>query len=107
MKSRAEIKSIWNQMKLSCRNSITPEYAKEFCEKTETSFDKKLIYTNQRYRELSTMQPRVDCEDLLVHVCKHHKIEPNQKRIDTSNKMCGEGSRRKLVEEAYLEEESK
>ena len=100
---KKELKKIWDKYKLSCRKSYKPEYIKKFCKEISIEFQEKWIYTKDRYRELSNRTPRVDAEDLLLHVCEQFKIKPNKKRMETSRKMLGEGSRRECLEEAYLE----
>lgn len=99
---RAELKKVWDLHGLSCRDAIDTEYAKKFCEKVNITFKDSLIYTKPRYREQSDGKPRVDCEDLLIYVCKQLKIEPNQNALKGANMFHGEGSRRQAIEEAYL-----
>lgn len=102
--NREQLRKIWEDMGLSCRESITPEYAEEFTRKCELPFDKTLVYTKNRWREQSNGEPRVDCEDLLIYVCEKLHIEPDKKRLEYSKVYLGEGSRRQAVEEAYLSE---
>jgi hypothetical protein len=68
----------------------------------EQQIPEHLIYTKKRYRELSLDEPRVDAEELLIWLCNNLGIEPDKKTLEIANKMFGEGSRRELVEEAYL-----
>lgn len=89
-------------MDLSCRFSIKPKYAREFCKKLNLELPKDLIYTKEKYRETSEGKPRVDCLDLLRFSCEKLDVKPNKKKVETSKKMFGEGSRRELLEEAYL-----
>ena len=99
---KQELKQIWKSMKLSCRNSYKPEYIKAFYKRVGLEMPEHLIYTEKRYRELADNVPRVDGEDVLINVCVWLHIEPEQKFIELSNKMFGEGSRRQCIEEAYL-----
>ena len=100
--NREELKLLWNKKGLDCRMSITPAYAVEVCDDCSIPFDKSLIYTKDRYREQSDGRPRVDCEDLLIFLCEKLNILPDKEHLEFSNKMFGEGSRRDIVEEAYL-----
>ena len=102
-----EIRAVWKKHKLSCRSSYEPTFIEKICPEFGIVFDKKLVYTQDRYREMSDGLPRVDAEDFLLMICKEHKIEPNKERLTTANKMFGEGSRRSCVEEAYLGDETK
>jgi len=102
MKQIEIIKKVWNEMELSCIYSISPEKAKEFLNKFKMELDKKFIYTKNRYREMSNEEPRVDCKDLLIEVCKKFNIKPNKKSMEIANSMLGEGSYRTKFEKAYL-----
>lgn len=102
---KEEIKNLWIKHKLSTRNSYSVELIKKLCPEFKIEFQDKWIYTELRYRELSDGTPRVDGEDFLIAICKKHKIKPNPKKMKTANMMLGEGSRRGLIQEAYLGEE--
>jgi len=96
------IKKIWFDMGLSCRNSWKPEKAKEFLSKFNLELPEDLIYTQNRYRELSDSSPRVDGEDLLIFVFNKLGLKPNEKKLKQSYAYNGEGSRRDAVEKAYF-----
>lgn len=106
MNKQEKLSRAWKKFKLSCRFSISPDYAKKFCKELNIVWDKKLIYTALRYREQSENRPRVDCEDLLYYAVKQlNGITPNKKLLELSKKMSGEGRRRQCIEDAYILEE--
>ena len=97
-----EIKKLWKKHGLETRKSYYPKYIKGLCKEFEVEFDKNVIYRKSRYREISPNVLRVDGEDFLMQICKKHNIIPNKDKLDLANRMYGEGSRRRLVQEAYL-----
>ena len=103
-KTKEEIRKIWIGEGFSTRNSYNPDFIKKICPKFGIKFDKRLIYTKDRYRELSDGLPRIDGTDFLLKICKFHGIKPDKKILETANSMHGEGSRRSLIQEAYIGE---
>ena len=103
-KTKEEIRKIWIGEGFSTRNSYNPDFIKKICPKFGIKFDKRLIYTKDRYRELSDGNPRIDALDFLRAICKFHGIEPNKKDMETANCMSGEGSHRSVVQKAYIGE---
>lgn len=100
---KEKLKKLWNKHGLSCRNSYSPSFIKKICKDFDMEFKEEWIYTRDRYREMSDGSPRIDAEDFMIAIAKHHNIIPKQERLETANKMFGEGSRRQCIEEAYLE----
>lgn len=100
-----KIRKIWQDMGMSCRLSWKPEKAEEFLIRLGLPKDllSPLIYTEQRYRELSDGKPRVDGEDLLIFVFKQFDLKPNQEKLKFAYSLNGEGSRRSAIERAYLD----
>lgn len=88
------------------RVSVDPDYARKLCKEFEVDFDESMIYTKDRYRELSDGHPRVDGEDLLIYICKGIGLNPNKEQLEYSNNFSGEGFRRDAVERAYLGRET-
>lgn len=110
---KKQLRKIWDKYGLSCRASYNPEYIKKFLVEA-IKLDKDQPCPSHLvkggdgsfgYRELAEDVPRVDAETLLVWLCKELNIKADSETLIVSNQMHGEGSRRQLVEEAYLGKE--
>ena len=91
---RKRIKELWHKHGMSCKLSYCTDRIKEICDDFQVEFKPGWIHTDQ---------PRVGGETFLLAICKEHRIQPNEKVMDMSNRMSDEGSRKTLVERAFLE----
>jgi len=99
--NKKEFSKLWKESELNTRGSYSPETIKELCPKFEIDFDEKWIYTKNRYREMSDGRPRVDALEFLEAIVDKHNITGDKDKLNTASKMLGEGSRRRLIQEAY------
>ena len=104
--NKEEIKKVLVDMGITGRNSYSVEHAKKVFKACNVDFDKKLIHTEDKYREQSTGAPRVDGLVIIRTICEKHDIKPNPDKMDLAGKMIGEGSRRGLITAGYLGEGS-
>lgn len=76
-----------------CRSSIDPTQAKKICKAFDVDFNKKLIYTKLRYRELADeSKPRVQILDLTEDIAKSLNIEADKQMLELAKRMHGVGS---------------
>lgn len=102
MITKNDLKKIWEKHELDLRYSYNPDFIKKICEELKTEFKKEWIYTENKYREISNKEPRIDLKDVLLFICKENNIKPDVEFMDLYNKLHGEGSRRNALQDAYL-----
>ena len=89
------------------RYSITPEFARRICDAFGVEFNDKLVYTGSSYRETvyngQEETPRVKTPSLAAHINAALGLKPDQKLLETANKMLGVGSHMNLKTRAYAE----
>ncbi len=102
--NRKQLKRKWKNYGLSCRCSYAPEFINHISGEFGIKFDPaKMIHVKNKRREFSDGMPRVDAEVFLLAICEEHKIIPSREKLRLARTMHGEGSRKELVEKAYLE----
>lgn len=78
------------------------ETAKEIAKAFGLELDESLIRKGKLgYREQGNENPRVNISSLSEWVCNQLGKKPDEKILQTANKMSGEGSYRDLKSEAY------
>lgn len=101
--NKQQISKLWKENELDLIWSYDPSFIKSICDQFEIKFNPNWIYTENKYRELSAEnKPRIDSEDFLNEIIKKHGLDPDPILLEKSNKMLGEGSRRRLKQQAFL-----
>lgn len=105
--TRTELYLFWKDHGLTTRSSFKPDYIMSLCEELKIPLCTELIYTQTRYRELAPIVPRIDGLEFLEYICKHKKIKPIKRWLIQADKMLGEGSRREMLQRAYIGHDDK
>lgn len=99
-----KIKKAIFDLRDNCRNSIAPDWAEKIATDLGCKMDKKLIYTNIRYREspIDPKRPRVCISDLASDICKQIGLKADEELMHLACQMSGEGSYQELRTFSYV-----
>jgi len=85
------------------RYTTVPKHAEDISKAFGLELDKSLIRTKEGWREniMDASLPRVTISALSENICKRLGKKPDEKTLQTANKMFGAGSYHDLKSEAY------